>query len=536
MLSDSHLAGCRWSLQVNSEHLFKVHHQLHQQIDLFLCKTHFCRVLMQQYIKKHALNSKVWYVGHTSSDVLVEDPQQQQKQKLGSSAQLPTAAASSVGGGVLGALQGPLHPAPQQAEQLHGPKFAADYSQFLHVKGKSGLKHTRQLLECWAKHPEFPLLTVIGVHSTEDEHTRAVMTSHNVLLLPHPQRDQLKQEDVQAMAQRLAVAAAAADSAAQQAAAAAAWEQTAAAEAEQEAAAAAEAAQQAGPDASQQQKAARLAAAEKTAADAAAAKARAADADAAAQTAAVQAAAAKAEMGQAVPPTANSTDGAALGGSPGRTVDRVPAQTLASAAASTDFQLLPHMQAKLGPSSSSDQLPRAGPTEPTGGSFQHQAAAAGTTVGMQQQEIRQQQQQQHQQRLSSNAVAVGEVSASNQEETMVAHHGSNSSAVRKLQAPERNRTEQAHDPDVGAQHQLAAAAAAALGLDVGQLPLSILKWSGTPSALQRESLLSFDDIRNLQANLGVHICPSEREGFGGFKWLELIRGSEELITVDACLG
>lgn len=32
----------------------------------------------------------------------------------------------------------------------------------LHVRGKSGLKHTKQLLDCWLQHPEWPQLTVVG--------------------------------------------------------------------------------------------------------------------------------------------------------------------------------------------------------------------------------------------------------------------------------------------------------------------------------------------------------------------------------------
>lgn len=32
----------------------------------------------------------------------------------------------------------------------------------LHVRGKSGLKHTKQLLDCWVQHPEWPHLTVVG--------------------------------------------------------------------------------------------------------------------------------------------------------------------------------------------------------------------------------------------------------------------------------------------------------------------------------------------------------------------------------------
>jgi hypothetical protein len=32
----------------------------------------------------------------------------------------------------------------------------------IHVRGKSGLKHTKQLLDCWLQHPDWPILTVVG--------------------------------------------------------------------------------------------------------------------------------------------------------------------------------------------------------------------------------------------------------------------------------------------------------------------------------------------------------------------------------------
>jgi len=36
---------------------------------------------------------------------------------------------------------------------------------FFHLKGRSGLKHTNQLLECWRSRPELPTLTVVGKFS-----------------------------------------------------------------------------------------------------------------------------------------------------------------------------------------------------------------------------------------------------------------------------------------------------------------------------------------------------------------------------------
>lgn len=39
---------------------------------------------------------------------------------------------------------------------------AADTVLALHVRGKSSLKHTKQLLDCWLTHREWPKLTVVG--------------------------------------------------------------------------------------------------------------------------------------------------------------------------------------------------------------------------------------------------------------------------------------------------------------------------------------------------------------------------------------
>lgn len=62
------------------------------------------------------------------------------------------------------------------------PQPSSVRSGFLHVKGKSGLKHTRQLLECWAGHREFPTLHVVG-RFTWDE-VEAVANAPNVRIYP----------------------------------------------------------------------------------------------------------------------------------------------------------------------------------------------------------------------------------------------------------------------------------------------------------------------------------------------------------------
>src|SRR5690606_8789264 len=41
------------------------------------------------------------------------------------------------------------------------PEIEPDYTRFLHLAGRSTLKNTALLLELWAKHPEWPVLTLI---------------------------------------------------------------------------------------------------------------------------------------------------------------------------------------------------------------------------------------------------------------------------------------------------------------------------------------------------------------------------------------
>ncbi len=49
-------------LQPNHEHLWKHQLKVHQQMDLFVCKTHECFTLMDAYIKDKQMKGKVWYM------------------------------------------------------------------------------------------------------------------------------------------------------------------------------------------------------------------------------------------------------------------------------------------------------------------------------------------------------------------------------------------------------------------------------------------------------------------------------------------
>jgi hypothetical protein len=53
---------------------------------------------------------------------------------------------------------------------------------FLHVKGKSGLKHTPQLLECWRGRPDLPTLTVTGRFSWNE--VKESVNAPNIVLYP----------------------------------------------------------------------------------------------------------------------------------------------------------------------------------------------------------------------------------------------------------------------------------------------------------------------------------------------------------------
>lgn len=53
----------------------------------------------------------------------------------------------------------------------------------IHVKGKSGLKQTRVTLDCWAKHPEWPPLVVVG-KASDEELTPPSRSASNIIYFP----------------------------------------------------------------------------------------------------------------------------------------------------------------------------------------------------------------------------------------------------------------------------------------------------------------------------------------------------------------
>jgi hypothetical protein len=281
--------GALHLMLVNSEHLFVRDASLHARIDVFLCKTRFCTALMQRHIEERGIQADVWYVGHTSSDVLV--PAVESNDAGGSSRSSSSRArgASSRGRAVPASVhtmhtmhtekmhkeqrlvqrqqqqhpqskeqqrnqqedvshehrhhhrrQAPVlahdsatpvgvSPAPAVLHQHHLLVPRGNYSRALHVKGKSGLKHTRQVLECWARHPDLPHLTVIGrelLDGIGDATRAALVAAENVVLLPTPQdiadaRRKAAEAELRDEAVRTAAAAAAAADAADAADAAA---------------------------------------------------------------------------------------------------------------------------------------------------------------------------------------------------------------------------------------------------------------------------------------------------------------------------
>lgn len=55
---------------------------------------------------------------------------------------------------------------------------------FLHIKGKSGLKHTTQLLQCWSSRPDLPTLTGEGCVSLAVQGLVCILHVTNALCSP----------------------------------------------------------------------------------------------------------------------------------------------------------------------------------------------------------------------------------------------------------------------------------------------------------------------------------------------------------------
>jgi hypothetical protein len=73
-----------------------------------------------------------------------------------------------------------------------GHRGRKDYNQFLHVKGKSGLKHTQQLLSCWRWHPGFPQLTLVGQFQYAEY--QEFLHLPNIRFMPRPTPNDTKTE------------------------------------------------------------------------------------------------------------------------------------------------------------------------------------------------------------------------------------------------------------------------------------------------------------------------------------------------------
>jgi hypothetical protein len=169
---------------VNSEHMWEADAGHHAAMDAFLCKTRFCAALLKAHVKARGWRGEVRLMGHASSDPTADLPAGVQRDEVGSLSgwvafgwlvgwlvHPHTSRQPTLKEGTLHARPPPRHPPPRQAPG------------FLHVKGKSGLKHTRQLLECWGGRPDLPMLHVVG-RFTWDE-VEGVAAAKNIRLYPN---------------------------------------------------------------------------------------------------------------------------------------------------------------------------------------------------------------------------------------------------------------------------------------------------------------------------------------------------------------
>lgn len=146
----------------NFENAYASDAAAHAAMALVLCKVERCQELMAPYLSGLGTGAQLMLTGHTSLDPAAVAALAARDRSGGSNVAWPLA-----------------RPPPQQQEQQPAPAAQSapdmstspdvnrllagpDYNRFLHVRGKSSLKHTHQLLDCWARHPEWPTLTVVG--------------------------------------------------------------------------------------------------------------------------------------------------------------------------------------------------------------------------------------------------------------------------------------------------------------------------------------------------------------------------------------
>jgi hypothetical protein len=99
----------------NVEQVHKLQQDLIPLTTKFIAKTRHSKNVLLQYLTENKINIPVVHFGHSSLDPLYS-----------------------------------------------GPDITPDYNAFFHSFGHSGLKGTRQLLDCWIKHPEWPSITILG--------------------------------------------------------------------------------------------------------------------------------------------------------------------------------------------------------------------------------------------------------------------------------------------------------------------------------------------------------------------------------------
>jgi hypothetical protein len=171
---------------LNSEHMWTRDAHLHARVDAFLCKTRFCERLARHHVRKQGLRAAVWYVGHTSSDptVLGGGDARGGDSCANATAITTTSSTPAIAGGGLG---GRADASAQRRLARERERLSYDELRSLgavHVKGKSGLKHTRQLLECWGKRPDLPRLVVIGKLTLQEARAGGALRSPNVVFFP----------------------------------------------------------------------------------------------------------------------------------------------------------------------------------------------------------------------------------------------------------------------------------------------------------------------------------------------------------------
>jgi hypothetical protein len=161
---------------LNSEHMWTHDAHLHARVDAFLCKTRFCERLVRRHVKRRGLKAAVWFIGHTSSDPTV-----------GITTLVPTEGDSD--NTTATTWQASSRAAAAAERRRRQELERASHAELrhlgaVHVKGKSGLKHTNQLLECWGKRPDFPRLVVIGRLSLKEARVGGALRSKNVVFFP----------------------------------------------------------------------------------------------------------------------------------------------------------------------------------------------------------------------------------------------------------------------------------------------------------------------------------------------------------------